>query len=74
VQPRQGGGFYPTRGRVAQSERDKERDKETERECSVVEGLSGVSTGTAKAKVRCAVTSVIQSPVRLRISGPWGEL
>jgi hypothetical protein len=31
VQSRQGGGFYPTRGRVAQNERDKERDEETER-------------------------------------------
>ena len=31
VQSRQDGGFYPTRGRVAQNERDKERDEETER-------------------------------------------
>jgi hypothetical protein len=33
VQSRQdgGGGFYPTRGRVAQNERDRERDEETER-------------------------------------------
>ena len=26
-----GGGFYPTRGRVAQNGRDRERDEETER-------------------------------------------
>lgn len=31
VQSRQDGGFYPTRGRVAQNERDRERDEETER-------------------------------------------
>jgi hypothetical protein len=31
AQSRQDGGFYPTRGRVAQNERDKERDEETER-------------------------------------------
>ena len=31
VQSRQDGGFYPTRGRVAQNERDSERDEETER-------------------------------------------
>jgi hypothetical protein len=31
VQSRQDGGFYPTHGRVAQNERDKERDEETER-------------------------------------------
>jgi hypothetical protein len=32
VQSRQDGGFCPpTRGRVAQNERDKERDEETER-------------------------------------------
>ena len=31
VQSRQDGGFYPTRGRVAQNERDTERDEETER-------------------------------------------
>ena len=31
VQSRQDGGFYPTRGRVAQKERDRERDEETER-------------------------------------------
>jgi hypothetical protein len=30
VQSRQDGGFYPTRGRVAQNEREKERDEETE--------------------------------------------
>ena len=31
VQSRQDGGFYPTRGRVAQNERDKERGEEAER-------------------------------------------
>jgi hypothetical protein len=31
VQSRQDGGFYPTRGSVAQNEIDKERDEETER-------------------------------------------
>ena len=31
VQSRQDGGFYPTRGCVAQNERDKERDEETGR-------------------------------------------
>ena len=31
VQSRQDGGFYPTRGRAAQNERDRERDEETER-------------------------------------------
>jgi hypothetical protein len=30
-QSRPDGGFYPTRGRVAQNERDKERDEETGR-------------------------------------------
>jgi hypothetical protein len=50
----------------AMSHRMQERDKETEGpretrkldgESSVVEGLSGVSTGTTKAKARCAVSS-----------------
>jgi hypothetical protein len=31
MQSRQDGGFYPTRGRVAQNERDTQRDEETER-------------------------------------------
>jgi hypothetical protein len=68
--------------------RDTKRDtRKLNGECSVVEGPSGVSTGvtfppiphqtictgTTKAKVHCAVTSVIQSPTRLRISGPWGR-
>ena len=36
VQSRQDGGFYPTRGRVAQNERDRERDEELNGECSVL--------------------------------------
>jgi hypothetical protein len=68
VQPRQDGGFDPTRGRVAQNERDRERDEETGRECGAVEGPSGVSTRTTKAKVRW------KARTRLRISKPWGDV
>jgi hypothetical protein len=42
--------------RERQRERERERERETRKldgECSVVEGPSGVSTGTTKAKVRC---------------------
>jgi hypothetical protein len=63
VQSRQDGGFYPTRGRVARNERQREREtRKLDGESSVGEGPSGVSTGTTTAKVRCAVTSEIQSP------------
>jgi hypothetical protein len=63
VQSRQDGGFYPTLGRVAQNERDREREtRKLNGGCSVVGGPSGVSTGRQKPKARCAVTSVIQSP------------
>jgi hypothetical protein len=61
VQSRQGGGFYPTRGRVAQNEKDKRETRKLNGECSVVEVPPGVPQGD-KAKARCAVTSVIQSP------------
>ena len=77
VQSRQDGGFYPTRGRWRPRRTERERQRETRKlngECSVVEGPPGVSTGTTKAKVRCAVTSEIQSPTRLQISGPWGDV
>jgi hypothetical protein len=41
------------------SHRTRETKRETRKlngECSVVEGPPGVSTGTTKAEVRCAVT------------------
>jgi hypothetical protein len=59
--------FYPTAahacGRDAQNERDREthRERRASWECSAVEGPSGVSTGTTKAKAHCAVTSVFRS-------------
>ena len=60
---------------AAVSHRTRETERETRKlngECSVVGGPSGVSR--TKAKVRCAMTPVIQSPTRLRISGPWVTL
>jgi hypothetical protein len=60
------------------------RTRETKREarklngeCSVAEGPSGVSTGRQKPRsvAPCfLLPSVIQSPTRLRISGPWGDV
>jgi hypothetical protein len=51
VQSRQDGGFYPTRGRVAQNEREREREtRQLNGECSVVEGPSGVPQGRQKPR------------------------
>jgi hypothetical protein len=59
LQSRQDGGFYPypTRGRAAQNERDRERDEETERGVQCSWGSVWSVHRTTKAKVRCAVTS-----------------
>ena len=61
---------------AAVSHRTRETERETRKlngECSVVGSVWNVHR-TTKAKVRCAVTSVIQSPTRLRISGPVGDV
>ena len=55
VQSRQDGGFYmyPTRGRVAQNERDTQREtRKLNGGCSVVGGPSGVSTGRQKPSTK----------------------
>jgi hypothetical protein len=42
VQSRQDGGFYPTRGRAAQTRETKRKTRKLNGECSVVEGPSRV--------------------------------